>query len=85
MRAHSFFGTVARDYAGMDVLTVVHGLWLILARKLIHHWNIDQTVAEFNDRPIENASVTVYRGIQKNGKSRLELDTLNLVPWQDQL
>jgi len=31
---------------------------------------------------IENTSVTVYSGVKRDGKSRLELADFNIVPWE---
>lgn len=85
MRVHSFFGTVARDCAGLRVLTIVHGHWLILARKLIEHFSIEEAEYEYRDRIVGNASVTVYRGVTRKGQSRLVLDTCNHIPWEGKI
>lgn len=85
LKAHSYFGTVARDCSGLSVLTVTHGNWLVIARKLIHHTSIDEALREFREDHTGNASVTIYRGVEKNGKARLELEAYNIIPWEGKL
>lgn len=85
LRVHSFFGTIARDCVGLKVLTVVHGNWLVLARKLIHHSPIEEALREFEENSAANASVTIYRGVDQNGRSRLVPEQYNLIPWEGQL
>lgn len=80
-RIHSFLGTLARDCVGQKVLIVVHGHWLILLQRLIHHFSIREAVKRYNQSVAENASVTIYRGVEKNGKSRLVLAEHNIIPW----
>jgi len=85
LRIHSFLGTLARDYEGKKVLCVVHGHWLILFQRLIHHFSIDEALQKYLSGPFENASVTIYRGEDVNGKSRLILEEENIVPWEGKL
>jgi len=87
LRIHSFLGTLARDYAGARVLIVVHGHWLILFQRLIHHHSIDECVRRYHERLAENASVTVYAGRNSwlFGPSRLELSLEAFVPWKGAL
>src|SRR6185436_45967 len=42
LRIHSFMGTLSRDYEGQKVIVVVHGHWLILFQRLVHHFSIDE-------------------------------------------
>lgn len=61
LRIHSFLGTLARDYGDNDsVLIVVHGHWLILFQRLIHHFSIQEAVDRYRGKIADNASVTVY-------------------------
>ncbi len=81
LRIHSFLGTLARDGAGGKGLLVVHGHWLLLFQRLIHHFPIDEVVERYHAGVFENASVTVYRG---RGwlQPRLVLAEENIVPWK---
>lgn len=85
LRVHSFLGTLARDYAGKKVLCVVHGHWLILLQRLIHHFPIAEALRRYDESIFENASVTIYEGKTARGKSRLELKEENTIPWKDEL
>jgi broad specificity phosphatase PhoE len=80
-RIHSFLGTLYRDYEGLNVLMVVHGHWLILFQRLIHHFSIEEAVRRYENGIFANASVTVYRSSGRGRKSRLVLDGENAVPW----
>lgn len=81
LRIHSFLDTLARDYGGERVLIVVHGHWLLLFQRLIHHFSIDEAVQRYKAGVFENASITGYCGKSVNGKSRLVLKAENAVPW----
>lgn len=85
LRVWSFLSTLARDCGGQRVLIVVHGHWLILFQRLIHHFSIEEAVRRYRSAIFENASVTVYRGRTIGGKPRLELETENFVPWKDEI
>lgn len=85
LRAHSFFGTAARDYENQTLLVVCHGTWLVLARKLIHHFSITETLREFEENHSANASVTIYRGVEKDDRPHLELEEYNIIPWKGKL
>ncbi len=82
LRIHSFLGTLARDYDGKKVICVVHGQWLITLQKLIHHYSIEEAMEKYHKGVFGNASVTVYEGIEQDGKSRLVLKEENIIPWQ---
>lgn len=81
LRIHSFLGTLNRDYSNQKVLIVVHGHWLILFQRLVHHFSIEEAVKRYTDRTAENASVTIYKGSFQKGKPRLVLEEENIVPW----
>jgi broad specificity phosphatase PhoE len=85
LRIHSFLETLSRDREGKKVLIVVHGNWLVLLQRLIHHFSIEDAVEKYRTSVFENASVTVYRGIESKTQSRLELVEENVVPWKDKL
>lgn len=85
LRIHSFLGTLSRDYEDQKVLMVVHGHWLILFQRLIHHFSIDEALLRYHEAVAGNASVTIYKGIQVEGKSRLSLVEENLNPWHGRL
>lgn len=82
LRIHSFLGTLNRDYDGQKVLIVVHGHWLILLQRLIHHFSIEEAMRRYRHAGFENTSVTIYKGMSQQGKSRLILQEENIVPWQ---
>lgn len=86
LRIHSFLGTLARDCAGDKVLIVVHGHWLILFQRLIHHFTPDEAVERYHQHLAENCSVTTYRGRRAHligPRSRLELVLDKHVPWRE--
>lgn len=82
LRIHSFLGTLSRDYKDQKVLIVVHGFWLILFQRLIHHFSIEEAMRRYNEGVFENASVTAYRGRNYVGSAELELISENIVPWK---
>lgn len=82
LRIHSFLGTLNRDYDNMNVLIVVHGHWLILFRRLVHHFSIAEAVDKYRTAVVKNASVTLYKGLKHKGKSMLVLTEENIVPWE---
>jgi len=83
-RAHSFNGTLNRDYSGDRVLIVGHGNWFICYQRLIHHFSIKEAERRYHEAVLENASITVYEGVDIGGKSRLVLSKKydNFVPWK---
>lgn len=85
LRIHSFMGTLSRDYDDQDVLIVDHASWFILFQRLVHHFSIEEAVRRFKGKIVENASVTTYEGMVKNGHSRLVLRDQNIVPWKGKL
>lgn len=86
MRIHSFLGTLKRDYEDENVVIVVHGHWLMLLQRLIHHFSIEEAVRRYQeDRIFANASVTIYQGQTMREKPRLVLAEENIIPWQGQL
>jgi broad specificity phosphatase PhoE len=78
LRIHSFLGTLARDCDGQDVIMVVHGHWLLLFQRLIHHFSIDEAIEKYKDLAFKNASVTTYEEI--NGHLALKME--NFAPWE---
>ncbi len=85
LRIHSFLGTLSRDYGGLRVLIVVHGHWLILLQRLIHHFSIDETIKRYKAGVFENASVTIYEEKTVDDKPRLVLSEKNVIPWKDKV
>ena len=85
LRIHSFLGTLTRDYEDKKVLMVVHGHWLLLFQRLIHHFSIDEAIQHYKDKIFENTSVTTYKGETINGKSRLTRVDENIVPWKGKI
>lgn len=85
LRIHSFLGTLSRDCEGKNVLIVVHGHWLLLMQRLIHHFSIDEAITKYQQHIFENTSVTYYRGGTKSDKSRLCLEYQNVIPWEGKL
>lgn len=83
LRIHSFLGTLSRDCDGKNVIIVVHGHWLILFQRLIHHFSIAETVAKYKAGVFDNASITIYKNKPVKGcHPHLELDKENIVPWK---
>ncbi len=85
LRIHSFLSTLSRDYAGKNVLIVVHGHWLLLFQRLIHHFSTDEAVRRYQTGVFENASVTRYCGKPSDSKAHLALQEENIVPWTGKL
>ncbi len=85
LRIHSFLGTLVRDCEGLRVFIVVHGHWLMLFQKLIHHFSVEEALNRYKNKLFCNASVTAYKGIKRDGKSRLELIEENVIPWKDKI
>lgn len=82
LRIHSFLGTLNRDCEDQKVLMVVHGHWLTLFERLVHHFSIEEAMERYKNVTTENASVAVYNGMVIDGKSRLVLVGKNIVPWK---
>jgi broad specificity phosphatase PhoE len=92
LRIRSFNHTIHRRYARRTLVLVVHGHWLLLWRKLAHHWTIDEVVSSYQRRgphaPAANASVTIYRGITDDrGRNVIipDPDQPYVVPWEGAL
>ncbi len=85
LRIHSFLGTLSRDLGGKRVIMAVHGHWLILFQRLIHHFSIDEAVRRYEMAVFGNASVTMYEEEKIRGKSHLVLKEENRIPWKDVL
>lgn len=65
LRIHSFLGTLNRDYGDKNVLIVVHGHWLVLFQRLIHHFSIDEAMKRASD-VYDNASITHYYCVENS-------------------
>lgn len=85
LRIHSFLGTLSRDYEGKKVLLVIHGHWLLMLQRLIHHFSIEESLERYKKGIFANTSVTIYQGKNMNGKSRLQLAEENTIPWEGKL
>jgi len=88
LRIHSFLGTLSRDYEKARVLIVVHGHWLLLLQRLIHHFSIEEALTRYKNKQIrENASITVYDNWTDtySDKQRLVLRYENVCPWKDKV
>ncbi|MBI4434822.1 histidine phosphatase family protein [Candidatus Uhrbacteria bacterium] len=92
LRIRSFNHTIHRRYAGKTLVLVVHGHWLLLWRKIAHHWTIDDAVSSYARRGphalAANASVTIYRGVgDEHGRHIIvpDPDQPYVVPWEGQL
>ncbi|MEW6737754.1 MAG: histidine phosphatase family protein [Acidobacteriota bacterium] len=85
LRIHSFLGTLTRDYDGQRVLVIVHGHWLILFQRLVHHFSIDEAIRRYKEGIFENASVTIYQNEIVNNKPRLVLKEENTLPWREKI
>jgi len=76
---------VTRKYGGKRLLFVGHGTWFVIFGGKIHHRSIAETELEYEHRHPENASVTVYEGVERDGKSILELKAYNIIPWEGKI
>lgn len=85
LRIHSFLTTLNRDQEDQKVLVVVHGHWMTLLQRLIHHHSIEESVERFKKGVVKNASVTIYNKTVLNGKDRLSLMVDNFAPWEGKL
>jgi broad specificity phosphatase PhoE len=87
LRIHSFLGTLSRDCDDLKVLMVVHGHWLLLFQRLIHHFSIEDAVEKYKKGVAgggiyENCSLTVYASERVGKGDRLKLVEENAVPWR---
>lgn len=82
LRIHSFLGTLSRDYEGKRVVIVAHGHWLILLQRLLEHFSIEDAVRKYEAGVFDNASLTVYEGVLREGRPRMALKEENVVPWK---
>lgn len=87
LRIESFLSTLTRDCRGKTVVIVVHGHWLILFQRVIHHFSIEEAMARYHGGVVPNASVTEYRGTyDDDGEPYLKLTTPQpIVPWEGKL
>lgn len=85
LRIHSFLGTLARDCGGKSVLIVVHGFWLILFQKLIHHFSVEEAEAMYRKGAVPNASATVYRTLPESKGRLVRMHDDPVVPWQGKI
>lgn len=92
LRVRSFNHMIHRRYAGRTIVVVTHGFWLLMWKSIIHHWSIDRTEEAYRnfdlDRLLENASVTIYRGVtDASGRNVIIPDpkTPYIVPWRGQI
>ncbi len=82
LRIHSFLGTLARDCGGKSVLIVVHGFWLILFQRLMHHFPIEEAEARYKGQVVPNASVTAYESSELTGGRLTLMSDEPAVPWK---
>ena len=85
LRIHSFLSSLMRDHAGKKVLCVVHGHWLVLFQRVMHHFSIETATDRFLHGEFGNASVTIYEGKQAGDNSKLELVEENIIPWEGKI
>lgn len=87
LRIHSFLGTLNRDCGGKKALIVVHGHWLILFQKLVHHFSTKEALSRYQQRLAANASITVYNSYENDRRSHLHLSPHfnNFVPWKGKI
>ncbi len=78
LRIHSFLGTLHRDYGGKDVLIVAHGHWLILFRRLVERFSIEEALRMYGEAVAPNASVTIFGAGDRGRLAFKEVVT----PWQ---
>jgi broad specificity phosphatase PhoE len=83
LRIHSFMGTLSRDCEGQDVVIVVHGHWLLLFQRLIHHFSIDEAIRKYKAGVFSNASVTHY--IRAADRERMLKVSENVIPWEGKI
>jgi broad specificity phosphatase PhoE len=78
-RMRSFMGTLTRDFAGMNVLCVMHHLAILAFRANMERWDADEFIrVDEQEKPI-NCGVTVYDGNPKLGRDgRLVLRKYNM-------
>ncbi len=85
-RIHSFLETVSREHAGERVLAVTHGTWLLLLERMQKGFSVREAAERIKNQDVApNASITVYTCTHVDGKSRLFLESENIVPWQGKL
>jgi broad specificity phosphatase PhoE len=86
LRIYSFKNdALFRRCRGKKVIIVGHGNWLVLFQRTELHLSIDETLGQYKAGRLENTSVTVYEGVEKDGESRLVLREENIVPWRGKI
>lgn len=81
VRIHNFLDMLCREHAGEKVALIVHGHWLVLFQRIIHKFSIAEALYRYQNLPAKNASVTLYRTEEIDGKKQLSLKYNNLIPW----
>lgn len=80
-----------RVNSGHKIIAAVgHSHWILLWQKVVHHWSIEETEADFHRKDwVRNASVLIYRNHwdPELGEHRLihNRDVDHIVPWEGKL
>jgi probable phosphoglycerate mutase len=72
LRAHSFLGTLTREYRGKNVLIVCHSVVVKMFRKLLERMEEKDVIAMDQVEDVKNASVTAYSYERKEDRLRLK-------------
>ncbi|NQT49739.1 histidine phosphatase family protein [Candidatus Kuenenbacteria bacterium] len=82
-RAHSFLGTLLRDWGGRRVIIVSHSAIISCFRALIERHSEEDLIRMQKEQPIKNASLTIYRRDKIRHKSRMVLVAPPFAPWEE--
>lgn len=84
-RVRLFFQDVlSKGSSNRKILVVCHGTWMMLFRKYIENWTVEEFERRFPKDHPANASVTLYESQSQAGKRYLVL-TEYVVPWHGKL
>lgn len=76
VRIRSFIEMLKEKHSGQNITLGVHGRWLILFERLMVGFSIEETVRNFRESIVENASVLIYENFQRKSY---------VVPWEGKL
>ncbi len=68
LRAHSFLGTLTREYRTKSILLVCHSVVVLIIRRLLERWGEAEYMKMDSEDDVKNCSVTVYQCDQQLNK-----------------
>lgn len=88
-RVREFRRSLKFNCSGKTVVVFGHGHWILLWKKIVHRWEIDETIANTETQAPENASILVYHNTWSDERQKYIMthdpETDYLVPWKGKL